>query len=241
MPKSIKEFYGSKLAGLDGDIGHVKDFYFDDKTWVIRYVVVDTGSWLSKRLVLLSPHSIGRLEEVAKTVLVNLTRKQIEDSPSIDSHIPVSRQHEIKYYHYYGLPAYWHGNWRWGMRSYPVLLPSAKEETAGEPQYQHRDSNHLRSTRAVAGYSVETSDGKIGRLGGFRVDGDSWAITEVIVEVGELLATREVPISPDKIEGISAQEEKVLVNLNLAEIRRSAEAQIARVHPENLGAKNVRG
>ena len=44
--QNTKELYGNKLAALDGDIGHVKDFYFDDKNWVVRYLVADTGSWL---------------------------------------------------------------------------------------------------------------------------------------------------------------------------------------------------
>jgi len=60
MLQHIKELYGDKLAALDGEIGRVRDVYFDDKTWVIRYVVADTGSWLTGRLVLLSPHAIRR-------------------------------------------------------------------------------------------------------------------------------------------------------------------------------------
>ena len=41
---------------------------------------------------------------------MNLTRKQIEESPSIDTHKPVSRQYEEEYYQYYGWPSYWLGN-----------------------------------------------------------------------------------------------------------------------------------
>jgi hypothetical protein len=36
MMRSIKQLYGDKLGASDGDIGHVKDFYFDDQNWVIR-------------------------------------------------------------------------------------------------------------------------------------------------------------------------------------------------------------
>ena len=53
MLQNIKNLYGDKLAALDGDIGHLKDFYFDDESWAIRYLVADTGSWLTGRLVLL--------------------------------------------------------------------------------------------------------------------------------------------------------------------------------------------
>ncbi len=51
--------YGHKLAALDGEIGSVKDFYFDDKTWTIRYLVADTEPWLPERLVLLYPHAFA--------------------------------------------------------------------------------------------------------------------------------------------------------------------------------------
>src|SRR5450755_3341592 len=102
MLQNITEFYGHKLAALDGDIGHVKDFYFDDKSWVIRYLVADTGSWLTGRLVLLSPHAFGKLDPYEKIFHVKLRKAQIENSPSIETHRPVSRQYEVEYYRYYG-------------------------------------------------------------------------------------------------------------------------------------------
>ncbi len=106
MLQNIKQLYGDKLAAADGEIGHVKDFYFDDESWVIRYLVVDTGSWLTGRLVLLTPHAFGKLDQSEKMLHIKLRKKQIEDSPSIESHKPVSRQFEIEYYGYYGWPPY---------------------------------------------------------------------------------------------------------------------------------------
>ena len=55
MLRSIKQLHGAKLGASDGEIGHVKDFYFDDQNWAVRYVVADTGSWLPGRQVLISP------------------------------------------------------------------------------------------------------------------------------------------------------------------------------------------
>ena len=37
------ELKGLKLGARDGEIGRVKDFYFDDQNWVVRYLVADTG------------------------------------------------------------------------------------------------------------------------------------------------------------------------------------------------------
>jgi uncharacterized protein YceK len=121
MLRSIKLLYGDKLGALDGEIGHVKDFYFDDRNWAVRYVVADTGSWLTGCQVLISPHSLGRLAQAGKILCVNLTRKQIEDSPSIESHKPVSRQYEEEYHRYYGWPYYWQGDALWGMSNVPIL------------------------------------------------------------------------------------------------------------------------
>ena len=126
MLQSLKWMYGDKLGASDGEIGHVKDFYFDDQNWAVRYVVADTGSWLPGRQVLISPHAFGSLHQAGKVLLVNLTRKQIEDSPSIESHKPVSRQYEEEYYRYYGWPYYWQGDGLWGMSGFPILELPAK-------------------------------------------------------------------------------------------------------------------
>ena len=107
MLQSIQKLHGSKLGASDGDIGHVKDFYFDDCTWAIRYVVAETGNWLTGRQVLISPHAFGRMQPAGKAMLVKLTRKQIEDSPAIETHKPVSQQFEEEYHRYYGWPYYW--------------------------------------------------------------------------------------------------------------------------------------
>src|ERR1044071_4507943 len=145
MLRTIKQIEGDKLGATDGEIGHVKDFYFDDVEWVVRYVVADTGSWMPGRLVLISPHALGRLYQGGKVLLVNLTREQIEKSPSIDAHKPVSRQHEEEYHRYYGYP-YYAETWPlWGLASYPVVAPpppAAVAKTDGV-------DSHLRSTRVV--------------------------------------------------------------------------------------------
>ncbi len=124
MLRSIKQLYGDKLAASDGDIGHIKDFYFDDALWVVRYVVVDTGDWLPGRLVLISPHAFENFYHDGGSRRVSLTRRQIEDSPSIETHKPVSRQYEEEYYCYYGYPNYWDGGGMWGMGGLPVVMPT---------------------------------------------------------------------------------------------------------------------
>lgn len=128
----MKQLYGNKLGATDGEIGHVKDFYFDDQNWAVRYLVADTGSWLTGRQVLISPHSLGLLDHQVKLLHVKLTRSQIENSPSIETHKPVSRQYEEEYYRYYDWPFYWQGDGIWGgVSGFPLL------ERQATAQYLH--------------------------------------------------------------------------------------------------------
>ncbi|MFI5337848.1 MAG: PRC-barrel domain-containing protein [Opitutales bacterium] len=227
MLQNLNELYGSKLAATDGDIGHVKDFYFDDQTWMIRYLIADTGSWLTGRLVLLSPHAFGILDHYDKTLHVKLHKKQIEDSPPIESHRPVSRQYEEQYHRYYGWPDYWESGGLWGMGGCPAVLPPPPQVTPSRPGHQQRDDINLRSIKAVTGYHIEATDGAIGSVCGFLVDDKSWAIRQLLVEAGHWYSGKEIQISPRLVGRISHPESKVFVNLTKADIRRTAVDAVA--------------
>ena len=230
MLQNIRELYGHKLAALDGDIGHVKDFYFDDTTWAVRYLVADTGSWLTERLVLLTHHALGnhafgRSDANADVLRVDLTRKQIEDSPSIDSHRPVSRQFEAEYYRYYGWPTYWQAGGMLGVAGFPSVTPLLTPETHPHHGHNQRDDIHLRSTKAVTGYHIHATDGPIGSVSSFMVDGKSWAICKLVVETGHWYAGKEILISPSMIDRISYEDSTVFVNLTKADIQQAAEIE----------------
>src|SRR5471032_1189559 len=109
MLRSLKELENFAIHATDGNIGHVKDFYFDDESWVIRYLVVETGTWLSSRKVLISPVQIGRPDLTKKVIPTSITKEQVKNSPDIDTEKPVSRQDEARYLGYYGYPYYWGG------------------------------------------------------------------------------------------------------------------------------------
>ena len=117
---SVKELMGFTLAATDGAIGEVQSCYFDDVHWTVRYLVVDTGRWLAGRKVLISPMSVRGVDTAGERVLVHLTREQVKQSPDIDTHRPVSRQHEISVLQHYGFPTYWYGPYAWG----GMMLPT---------------------------------------------------------------------------------------------------------------------
>jgi hypothetical protein len=148
---------------------------------------------------------------------VNLTRKQIEDSPSIESHKPVSRQYEEEYYRYYGWPCYWRGDALWGMGGFPILeLPAkpfpSESATANGPQPKRADA-HLRSMQAVNGYHIKASDRITGHVCDFMMDTRSWAIRQLVIKTGHLLSGKEVLIPASKVDRISYEESTVFVNL----------------------------
>jgi len=239
--QSTKELCGNKLAALDGDIGHIRDFYFDDEIWVIRYLVADTGSWLMGRLVLLSPHAFGTLDQHEKTLHVKLRKMQIQDSPSIELHKPVSRQFETEYYGYYGWPTYWEGDAMWGLGGYPAALPPSKEEVEVRRQYRHREDKHLRSSQAVTGYHIEATDGTIGHVSGFLVDDRSWEIRELVVEAGHWYAGKRILIAASKVKRISYEDSKVFVDLSKADIQQTPAHEHAKAGAKEHGAGHCCG
>lgn len=214
MLRSIKQLYGSKLGASDGEIGQVKDFYFDDQSWAIRYLVADTGNWLPKRQVLISPYSMGRLDQAGKVLRVNLTRKQIENSPSIDLHQPVSRQYEEEYYRYYGWPYYWEGSGLWGLSGFPILeLPPKPLPSERDPAIGPQADAHLRSAQAVNGYHLRTGDGIIGHVSDFMMDVPTWMIGQLAIKTGHRFSGKEVLIETKNVSRISYDESTVFATL----------------------------
>ncbi len=208
MLQSIHQRFGEKLRASDGEIGHVRDFYVDDKTWSVRYLVADTGHWLAGRLVLISPHAFGPLYPEGKVLLVNLTRKQIEESPSIDEHQPVSRQHEEEYHRHYGYEYYAEAMPLWGLAGYPVMAPPPP---ATDLKHRGVDA-HLRSARELIGYSVEANDGSVGKVTDLLIDGRTWMIREIVVECGHWYAGEKALVSTDKIARIDYEQRTVEVD-----------------------------
>jgi hypothetical protein len=232
MLQDIKALYGCKIAAIDGEIGHVKDFYFDDNTWVIRYLVVDTGTWLAGRAVLLTPHAFGKWDQFEGALHIKLSRRQIEGGPSIDTHTPVSRKFEIDYYRYYGWPAYWTGSSMWGTSGYPMVMNSPDAAAAADSvRHHHRDDKHLQSSLAVKGYAIHASDGAIGHVAGFLINDRSWAIHNLVVDAGGWISCKEILIDPAAVERISYEDSTVFVRLSKADIARTADRGLAKAAP----------
>jgi uncharacterized protein YrrD len=215
--KTVK---GYKLDSLDGEIGNVQEFHFDDRHWTIRYLVADTGDWLTGRQVLISPYALVTVNNEKQNIEINLTKKQIEEGPSLESDKPVSRQFEEDYYGYYGWPMYSTGPYIWGFSPYIVRDPEKWEEyTHGEKAW---DPN-LRSTHEVNDYDIQAADGEIGHVEDFIIDDETWAIRYLIIDTRNWWPGKKVLVSPQWIERVSWSESKVFVNLTRENIKQSPE------------------
>jgi uncharacterized protein YrrD len=218
--RKAKDLNGYKLDARDGEIGKVKEFYFDDQSWTVRYLIADTGGWLSGRTVLISPYALDPASEGSKVIPVDLTKAQIEKSPSLDTHKPVSRQYEYDYYSYYGWPGYWGGNGLWGTSACPVRGRNCWSDASRREKVEDL---HLRSTAEVSGSNIQAQDGEIGHVDDFVIDDETWTIRYLIVDTQNWWPGKKVLISTGWIERISWEQSKVFINLTREDIRKGPE------------------
>lgn len=202
MLRSVKSIHGSRLEAIDGEIGRADDFYFDDESWKVRYLVADTGTWLPRRLVLLSPAALGTPSDWA--VPVSLPKAKIENSPGISTHEPVSRLHEKRIAAHYGWPPYWKDD--------DVVLEAATDRCVEE---------HLRSAHEITGYEVEATDGSIGHIHDLIIETEEWTIRYVVVDLSVWLPARKVLLSPVWFHRIEWEHGTVHLELTREDVKRS--------------------
>ncbi|MEO6531963.1 MAG: PRC-barrel domain-containing protein [Pseudolysinimonas sp.] len=229
MLRSTQDLEHYAISATDGDIGHVTDFYFDDDAWVVRYLVVNTGSWLTGRTVLVSPISIREPDWINRTLAATITKEQVRHSPDIGAHKPVSRQYESLYLGYYGYANYWGGASMWGNGIYPStlisghlddasarpeLLPEQQPGASGDRRRRVNEDPHLRSCNEVVGYHLHASDGEIGHVEGFLLDEETWAIRFLIVNTSNWWLGHKVLIAPPWLKDVNWGTRTVSVDLS---------------------------
>jgi len=219
MLRKASAINGYALAASDGRLGTVSDFLFDDASWMVRWLVVDTGNWRSGRKVLLPPSVLGHLDPTERRFSVGLTMQQVKDGPDIDTDRPVSRQMEVNVHDYYGWTPYWgtgfymggYGFMAAGMASPPSGSKRREQEIAD--LQRSRDDPHLRSIGAVTGYHIHASDGEIGHVEDFLIEDADWGIRHLIVDTRNWWPGKMVLISPQSASEIDWTDR--LVNLDV--------------------------
>jgi hypothetical protein len=216
MLRSAKSLHGYTIQAIDGDIGKVSEFLFDDQFWTVRYLVVNTGSWLMERRVLITPAALGQPSWEPQRFPVMLTREQVEKSPDIDTDRPVSRQQEVALHAHYGWLPYWDMAVPLGSAPIPVPQPAMEVDEIGE-----QGDPHLRSTQAVMGYYIQARDGDIGHVEDFIVDAETWTIRYMVVDTRNWLPGKQVLVSPWWITEVSWDTSRVRVHMERQAIKNS--------------------
>jgi sporulation protein YlmC with PRC-barrel domain len=169
MHRAINSLFGYKMAALDGKIGKVEDFYFDDQVWTIVYFIVKTDNWLSGRKVLISPVALIKGADRNGTFPVALTREQIVNGPDIDMDKP------------------------------------------------------LRSTHAITGYHIETSDGELGYLQNLIVEDETWHIESLVIEMNSCLEGKNVILPLAHVREVRWSMSRMLVDITSDQLKDSPE------------------
>ena len=236
MLRKVEDLYGFEIDASDGDAGTVSDLYFDDQDWIVRYLVVDTGGWLSGRQVLISPVAVAKTRWDERELRVRLTKSEVKHSPDIDLDRPVSQQQIVDLHEYYGWPAYWGGSITMGTATpgvYPMIMAGideVEEEMREDgPREKYRGDPHLRSAQVVSGYDIHAVDGEIGHLTDYLVDDKDWVIRYLLIDTRDWLPGRTVLVSPQWIERVDWAETAVHTALTRTEVETSPEYD-----PENL-------
>ncbi len=226
MKRNINSLIGYTIKGSDGEIGKVEEFYFDDRTSTIRYMVVKTGGWFSDKKVLISTESFLKPDWKSEIFHVNLTQEKIKNSPEIDTEKPVSAQQEELMRGYYAWPGYYgngmYGHMGLGIWGYPLVEVRATDEEVEQIQEKQIDENpHLRSTSEVTGYDINATDGDIGKVEDFIVDDTNWKIHFLVVKTGNWFSEKQVLISPQWIKEVKWEEQNVTINHSKDKVKNS--------------------
>jgi len=204
MLRNTKALEGARIRAIDGDIGHLEQFYFDDRNWQINYVVMNIGNWLHGKLVLVLPEAISSVGGDHEPVInVALTKEEVRQSLDAQTHRPVSLQQPHDYYLYLGLPHY--------------LAVTDKSVS-------DLDSDaHLRSTKIVGRYHIMAVDGEIGHLDGFIIDDETWTIRYATAATRNWLPGKKTLLATEWINWISWAEANAYVGFTRNRIGNSPE------------------
>jgi hypothetical protein len=214
MLRTINALRDCAIKAGDGEVGSLYDFYLDDESWTIRYILVATGTWLAGRKVLISAAAIATVAWDSPALQVAASRAQIENSPSIDTEQPISRRDEKALLDHYGYPYYWTGPYLWGSSESPSgdAQPTDPEKQIVGVEAGEEDV-HLRSVGSVTNYSIQAKDGEIGYPRGFLIDDKTWKIRYMIVDTGSWWPRKKVLVSPDWIASGALKDSKLDVDL----------------------------
>ncbi len=204
--RKLSDLTGYRFQASDDEIGRLQQVYFDDRRWQVLFLVVRTGSWLLGREVLLVPEVIKKIDDEKETIIVDMSREQIEQAPPVDANQPVSEHYQQQYYRFFAWEPYWTTDPLF--QGAPSVPPFVQSELPKNPEHPH-----LRSSNEVSGYRLQTADAGVGHVEDFILDVKEWTVRYLEIDTRTWLPGRHVLISPAWVEQIDLGQQWVQVGL----------------------------
>jgi hypothetical protein len=243
MLRGIERITGLDVQGTDGELGKTEDGYVDREYWVVRYFLVNAGSWLKDRRVLLSTAAALETHWKRQVIVTDLQRERVRRSPALDSACPVTRTKEEEINRYFGWPVYWdisrfpeypgetgteypevsRPEYHGPSRIYYSRSPEEEDREAAEPATRCGDHVHLLRTGRILGYHIQATDGEIGHLHELLFDDETWAIRYLVVDTRTFLPGRKALLTPSHVLRVEADESRIYINVRRDVIRNSPE------------------
>jgi len=228
MLQVISALKGFAMEASDGRIGTVVDFLFDDTSWKVRWLVVDCGNWLEGRKVLIHPSAVTYAGLEDEQFEVKLTKAQVEGSPKLLEHQPVSQQMQSRLYDYYAWDSAWSAPYfgvAGGMApmvSPPYFGPQTRAEERPEVVDSEDRDPHLRSVVEVMGYDIQALDGDIGHVENFMFENDDWSLRYFVVDTSNWWLGKRVLIAMEAVKGVDWSDRHVRLDVSREQVKTSS-------------------
>lgn len=222
MKRSINKLTSYKVETKDGKKGKIKDFLFDEKFWIIRYLEADFGKFFEDKRVLIPRIFLKYPEWDGKNFPLEVEEENIKNCPDISSRKPVSREYEKLLSDYYGISYYWPYGYTApvGTSMFPSRPFSIPEQKQGKVDVE----SSLRSFDEVKGYHIRGKDGTIGHVEDLLVDDIDWQIVYLIVDTSNWLPwSKKVILSIEWLDEINYPDAEVSISLKKDTIKNAPE------------------
>ena len=196
--RRTEDLYGFALRGIDGSIGKVHDLYFDEASWMVRYLTLDTQSWPVRRFILLAPCALKKLAWDKRRGSVQVTRAQVTGCPEIEPRPSLSWRHCAEMDEYFGWPI-----------SKSIEADRVGREKGGYGAATARDRPLLQSARELPAYRIEIGGVELGRVADVLFDDETWAIRYLLVDCWHWSPGRRQLIPPECVKAIGHSEFKI--------------------------------
>lgn len=235
--RELSTLLGMQVKSAKGEnMGKVKDILYDDREWTSRYLVVDTGGLFKRNEILISPIVVSDIHS-DDGITLRMHHEEIEDSPKLESRLPISRQMEKTYVSYFGWPTYWvtplsvegvppisrpeHGK---GWRD-PAQPEKSSIQISEQREKKARSSGqieaNLRSFNELLGYEVSSLDEGFGKVDDILQEEDSWKIRYFSIKTRKWLPSKSVLLAIEWVDQISWTHESIQVSLPSKQIKDS--------------------